>query len=187
MFGSSDRDSGAMQTMSAKEHGAAARRLENKAQAYEAWLSGGPLSKGPSDGISEGEQNSPAYLYEFLGDRPAPADLEHARQHAETARRLETLAAVECLGLPAESGKLCPFIGAVARVENLDNGVRVFLVEGMPVDKVASHMRCHHALAKARGLTNGEMGSCPLYLDKIRIRTVSDREIELLSDDPTTA
>jgi hypothetical protein len=54
-------------------------------------------------------------------------------------------------------------LGQVARVTDVDGGVRIELIEGANREAVADHMRCHVAYARAQGCEG--MSQCSLYVE----------------------
>jgi hypothetical protein len=111
---------------------------------------------------------------------------EHARQHERAATALEQFENAECRNFPASTRAACPLLGMVARIENIEGGVRVEFERATRVDAVLAHMRCHLAFAAVRGFPSD--ASCPLYAKGVEIRAGSARTaVEIVSDDPTVA
>ncbi len=110
---------------------------------------------------------------------------EHARQHAAAARALEAYEQQECGLFPKATRVRCPIMDQVDRVENIEGGIRMTLVDKAPIDAVLAHMRCHYAYARTQGRKG--MNRCPLYLQNIVITQVGDRELSITStsDDVT--
>ena len=77
----------------------------------------------------------------------------------------------------------CPFTGPIARVEDIDGGVRFVLAgDSAKVDSVIAQMRCHFAWARARGFT--ELPDCPIYIKGIDInRSVDGHGIDITAHD----
>jgi hypothetical protein len=76
-------------------------------------------------------------------------------------------------------------LGAVDRVEDIANGVRLRFAAGMPVEAVFFRVRCHYAYERARAFDGSE--SCPLYERGMEIRRGNDpMAIELTAEDSLT-
>ena len=86
-----------------------------------------------------------------------------AAEHRAAAATLEHFEQAECAQFPAETRASCPLMGQVARVTDVDGGVRIELIEGTNRDAVADHMRCHVAYARTQGREG--MSHCPLYVE----------------------
>jgi len=111
---------------------------------------------------------------------------EHARQHEAAAASLEKFEDAECKQFPPATRAACPFLGPVAQITDLPNGVRVQLASGVRSDAVLAHMRCHLAFAEARGF--GAAASCPLYVKGIEIRAGNEPSaIDIVSADAKVA
>jgi hypothetical protein len=109
----------------------------------------------------------------------------HARAHRDAAAALESFEAMECRGFQPKVRAACPVAGPIARVEDIDHGVRLVLVDGAPVADVVAHMRCHFAFARTRGFE--KMEGCPMYVKGIAIMGSADgRAIEVTSRDDAT-
>ena len=105
----------------------------------------------------------------------------HARQHEAAAAKLESFEAAECAAIAPNVRAACPVLGPVSRVEDLANGVRVYLTDGAPIDAIIGHMRCHTAYARARHFE--QVADCPLYIKGVDIqRTADGRAIEITGD-----
>ncbi len=104
----------------------------------------------------------------------------HAQQHREAAALLEMFEDAECKMVAAPTRSDCPLLNSVAEIEEIPQGVRIHLREGADVGEVLQRMRCHHAFGKAQGFEN--MGTCPLYLDRIEMSRTPDGYIDITSD-----
>lgn len=133
---------------------------------YDAWSKGsyeGAQSRDPD----QLEPYSPAGVYRRLaGDQQ-----QRARQHLEAARILGEFEEAECGAFPPEIRVVCPLIGQVDAVENISNGVRVRLADGIDVAAAITHMRCHLAFARSHGHVG--MDECPLYLRGVHVERVA--------------
>lgn len=129
----------------------------------------------------------------------------HAEEHLAAARELESFETEQCARFPKETRAVCPLLGGIVAVEDLEvrpppppvrpkgvpaqrawrRGVRIEFAPGTNLDAVVAHMRCHVAFARARA---GEgMHACPLYLDprSLRVRRgVEAGTVELTTTDP---
>lgn len=135
----------------------------------------------------------------------ASAHGEHAEEHLAAARELEVFEAGACGQFPKETRTMCPLLGGVVAVEDLDvrprtppvrpkgvpvgrvwrRGVRIVFAPGTNLDAVVAHMRCHIAFAR-RHARQG-MDACPLYLDTLSLgvrRGVEPGTVELTTSDP---
>jgi hypothetical protein len=109
----------------------------------------------------------------------------HALAHEQAAAELEAFEERECAQFPPSTRVACPMLGPV-RIEDLPNGVRIYLPAQMPVDAVVAHMRCHLAWARTRGYA--PTATCPLYLKGTEIRRApGEGAVDLVSSDGTTA
>ena len=104
--------------------------------------------------------------------RHAADHRRHAEQHAEAAAELENFRAVECGKIPPATRAVCPLVGAVERVEDVHDGVRLVLFPDARTDAVVEHMRCHYAFGREPGRQG--MDQCPLYVRDIRIERGAD-------------
>lgn len=97
----------------------------------------------------------------------AAAHRRHAADHRAAADELEAFEEEECRSFPPETRALCPLIGAVERVENVEGGVRMVIADGIRSRALADHAQCHRAFARTQG--HEGMPDCPLYLDGVSI------------------
>jgi hypothetical protein len=132
------------------------------------------------------------YLYTAPIYNPADGHLsemevhrQHAREHMRAARLLEEFEETECRDFPPSSRAACPLLGPVTKIEDIPGGVRVRFKDGVRIDAVVAHMRCHYAYARARGFNIA--ASCPLYMRGIEIkRAVDPWTVEIVSSDRKT-
>ena len=118
--------------------------------------------------------------------KEAEAHRAHARRHEAAAQYLESFEQSECRKFPPATRAACPLLGPVARIDDIPGGVRVRFTEGVRVDAVIAHMRCHYAYAQTRGF-DGSVG-CPLYVRGLEIRPALDPlAVELVAKDEGTA
>jgi hypothetical protein len=108
----------------------------------------------------------------------------HARQHETAAQKLEQFEEQECRSFPPASRAACPFLGPATDVRDIDKGISVRMADGVRVDAVVAHMKCHAAYAQARGYPPDT--TCPIYVPGVSIRQgANPREIELTVADPS--
>jgi hypothetical protein len=109
--------------------------------------------------------------------READKHREHARQHEKAAAALEKFEEGECREFPERTRAACPLLAPVAKIDDVDRGVRVTFAPGTRVDAVAAHMRCHYAYARAHGFD--ARVSCPLYMPGIEIAQTGPSAVEI--------
>ena len=130
------------------------------------------------------------YLYAVTVYNPTEGHLAeaekhrtHARQHERAAQFLERFEEAECADFPAATRAACPLLGPVVRIDDVDGGVRMRFKDGVRVDAVVAHMRCHYAFARARAFEPSS--SCPLYVRGIEIRrALEPTGVEIVAGDP---
>jgi hypothetical protein len=171
--------------MSAAQHREAAAReaaaADREANRYQ------PSATRPSP---FGDPLGKDYLYAVTVYNPteghlaeAEAHRAHARAHARAAEFLDRFEEAECADFPAATRAACPLLGPVVRIDDVDGGVRVRFKDGVRVDAVIAHMRCHYAFARARAFDASL--SCPLYVRGIEVRRALDSTaVEIVSADP---
>lgn len=94
----------------------------------------------------------------------------HAREHLDAARVLEGFEEAQCASFPSETRAVCPLIGQLVSVEDIPGGSRVRVADGVEVNALVAHIRCHLAFARARKREG--MDTCPLYLEGVRVSRV---------------
>ncbi len=92
----------------------------------------------------------------------------HARQHQAAAAALEHFENEECRALPVGVRAACPMLVLVAKVQEIDGGVRIQFLPDANVGQIVSIMRCHLAYARSRGFE--QVAACPLYVRGVDIR-----------------
>lgn len=111
----------------------------------------------------------------------AAALTAHAKAHERAAAELEGDETRECVGVAVSARTACPWLGALARSEDIPEGVRLRPADGATIERLASTMRCHYAFAEARGFD--ETVSCPLYFKGVRLQLSSDGSgVEVVGD-----
>ena len=111
---------------------------------------------------------------------------KHAQQHDAAAKYLETFEQAECKAFPPATRAACPLLGPLVDIADIPGGVGVRFAEGVRVDAVVAHMRCHFAFAQAHGFETA--GGCPLYVRGIDIRRATDpRTVEIIGRDAGVA
>jgi hypothetical protein len=126
----------------------------------------------------------PSRVYNPTRKYRAQADAlrRHADQHLAAAAELERFTQAECAQFSPEIRKQCPLIGNVVGVEEIESGVSLELRQGMPLDAVVAHMRCHHAFGREHG---AGVHDCPLYIAGIQVELGSDgKSVTITSRDP---
>jgi hypothetical protein len=103
----------------------------------------------------------------------AKEHLVHSQQHLAVAHALEAFENEECAGFSPRTRAACPLLSPVVAIEDIPMGVRVRMAQGVRVDAVVAHMRCHYAYASARAFADAV--SCPLYIRDIDIKASDDR------------
>ncbi|NOZ00616.1 MAG: hypothetical protein GXP54_01845 [Deltaproteobacteria bacterium] len=105
----------------------------------------------------------------------AKQHLEHAKQHEAAATQLKAFEEQECGLFPPQTRSKCPLIGTVESVEPIDGGVAIHLKEGVSLDAVEAHSRCHVAFGNKYGRKG--MSGCPLYLKDITVSKSPDGKV----------
>jgi len=109
---------------------------------------------------------------------------EHAAEHRAAAHALESFEAAECKRFSSATRVECPLLDVVTRVEDIPNGVRVFLADGVWARAVADHIRCHHAFGRSRHFEH--MAACPAYVPSVEVGVSPDgKSVTLSSTDQT--
>lgn len=173
--------------MSAEAHRAEAERHEGVARGYQGRADPaypGEVAAPYADRVS-GRQNFVVETSSGLRVMRAREHTRHAIQHRRAAELLETFEEAECALSPDQERPVCPLLVDVVRIEDVSLGVRFQLVEGVDVEEVVRHMRCHHAFGRAHGFEN--MEACPLYLKRLHIRKVGAQVVEVAGDNTSSA
>ena len=153
-----------------------------------------PRASGPMAGAVGGPPDGPrVYAIDAFPYNPteralsqAEAHLRHARQHEEAAAALEHYEEAECKEFQPKMRAACPLLGPVQKIEDLADGVRITLADGVPLAPVLAEMRCHLAFARTRNFEGAP--DCPLYLRGVEIAPSSDgAAIEVRSKTPAVA
>lgn len=105
---------------------------------------------------------------------------DHARDHLAAAKTLETFEEKECAALPGETRPVCPLMGTIADVQDIDGGVSLQFTSDANKPAIIAHIKCHFAFGQTRGFEG--MDNCPLYVKGL---TVVEREgrLELTAPD----
>jgi hypothetical protein len=163
--------------MSADAHRQSAAR-ERQAARNEALLSHSAASE-PNVSLSAGDISQglyayPAETYDPRRQHLVRAELlsAHAQEHEAAAASLERFEQAECQEFPPAIRAACPLLGPVVELVDIPGGIRARFKDGIRVDAVLAHMRCHYAYARTRGF--GAATGCPLYIRGIEIRRASD-------------
>jgi uncharacterized membrane protein HdeD (DUF308 family) len=153
-----------------------------------------PRASGPLPGGVGGTTDTPrVYPVDTFPYNPteralaqAETHLRHAREHEEAAGKLEAYEEAECKSFQPKMRAACPLLGPVQKIEDLADGVRITLADGVPLAPVLAEMRCHLAFARARNFEGAP--DCPLYLRGVEIApSANDTAIEVRSKSPAVA
>jgi hypothetical protein len=147
----------------------------------------------PMISLSEGDalQGSypyPAVMYDPRNEHLTRAQLlsTHAQEHEAAAASLEKFERAECKDFPPSTRTACPLLGPVVELVDVPGGIRVRFKDGIRVDAIVAHMRCHYAYAEAHGF--GSTPGCPLYIRGIEIRRARDpMAVEIVGRDAAVA
>lgn len=156
--------------MSAKDHEAAARRVEDEAR----WRDVPPIE------TDVGRVSVPTY-------GTAAGLLAHAKAHRAAARTLRDEESRACAGVDEDQRATCPLMEhGVAEVVPKADGLAV-TYRGVEPGVLERHVRCHHAFGA--GVGREGMDGCPLYLRNLHLavnpsRVQGGAELVLSSDDP---
>jgi hypothetical protein len=109
--------------------------------------------------------------------RQADEHRAHAKEHERAAAALEKFEEGECREFPESTRAACPLLGPVAKIDDVERGVRVTFASGTRVDAVVAHMRCHYAFSRAHGFD--ARVSCPLYMPGIQIEQAGAAAVDI--------
>lgn len=154
--------------MSARDHRRAAAGDEAEADSHEAEYD--PDAR--STGSAAAQSRDIVYgldAYDPSEPHLAAAQRLHdlAAEHQAAAASLEAFEAEECARFPAATRVVCPLLGQLSGVDDIDGGVRLRFAEGVNLEAVADHLRCHVAFARTRGREG--MSHCPMYVEGARV------------------
>lgn len=172
--------------MSVEEHREAAEKEEEKAEKHREQYD--PSAKetkrraqagNPEAGI---EYTTTEYNPTTQHLEEAKTYEEHAKQHEQAAQTLLEFENEQCAKFPEKTRAQCPLMGQVRAVEEVDGGAKLMIAEGVALDAIADHMRCHFAFARTEGYEG--METCPLYLNDLTIEPVeSDHAVIIRTSD----
>lgn len=93
------------------------------------------------------------------------ADRHHllAAEHTAAAQRLEAFEQEQCASFPPATRSKCPLMGTVTAVKDVENGAELTIVDGVNMEAITAHVKCHHAFARTQGREG--MDSCPMYVE----------------------
>jgi len=154
-----------------------AKRYDPNAEAYRPRRGGGG---GANTGDTENFDvpHNPTAVH--LGH--AQEHKEHARQHLAAAQTLERFEGDACRKVPKDKRAACPLLGQVQRVQDIPDGVRIYMVKGVQVKTALAQMKCHYAYGRV--MARKGMDRCPLYLKDLTIRAdQAYRFVEITSKD----
>jgi hypothetical protein len=155
--------------MSAAEHRKAAEAHERASDAHADKYEPGALAANP-DSL---ELYNPTERHNTLAGRLAAI----AQQHRDAAAALEAFEHQSCGALPPATRGLCPLLGQLASVSEIDAGVRLHFVAGVNVEAALALMQCHLAFAATQGRAG--MDACPLYVEGVVAALGPDGTVEL--------
>ncbi len=132
------------------------------------------------------------WAYDTVTYNPTAIHLDHAREHGKHAKdhraaaaELEKFEQGECKLFPPETRKVCPLLGTVEEVEDVEGGVRIRLHDKLDRKAALDHVKCHLAYAGTEG--NKGMDGCPLYIGGVTVTAGADKKvIELKAGSPET-
>ena len=163
--------------MSADAHRQSAAR--ERQAAHDEVLQSRSATSEPNISLSAGDTSQGLYAYPAEMYDPQNEHLSraqrlsaHAQEHEAAAASLERFEQAECKEFPPAIRAACPLLGPVVELVDIPGGIRARFKDGIRVDAVLAHMRCHYAYARARGF--GAAAGCPLYIRGIEIRRTSD-------------
>lgn len=167
--------------MSATEHRAHAAAEESEAAGHaEQYNPEASADKSVQGG--PGQWDTISYNPTALHKEQAEEHKEHAEAHRAAAAELEHFAEAECKSFPPATRKICPLLGTVEGVEEIEDGIAVRLSAELDREAALAHVKCHLAYARKEGRKG--MDSCPLYVDGVVARVgTDDRIIELRVED----
>jgi hypothetical protein len=117
--------------------------------------------------------------------REAARHLAHARAHDAAAKSLEKFEDAECGAFSPAQREVCPLLGPIVAVEDIDGGVRVHFEGEISVAALVAHMRCHLAFARTRGYDVET--PCALYVKGARVDPAPDgKAVDITADKKAT-
>jgi hypothetical protein len=180
--------------MSHDEHMAAAEKEKQTAENHEGKYDPDALDQEPDRHLSRGGGlwGDPAFDYnsEIPGKFYNPTayhklmaqqHADHASQHEAAAAALVSFENESCKLIHDDVKHLCPLIGTVSKVEEIDGGARLVIKEDVDVDGVFIHAECHRAFGAKDG--HPDMPNCPLYMKNVRVEKSTDGAIDIIGDD----
>ena len=107
---------------------------------------------------------------------------KHAEDHRAAAEALDKFEEQQCKSFPPETRKVCPLLGQLESVQDIDGGVRVRFSKGVNMDAATDHVLCHLAYGRTQGRQG--MDSCPLYIKGVAAKRVGDsNDLDLTVED----
>ena len=176
--------------MSVEEHQAAAAEEEEKAQDHREKYD--PNAKEQKTRIDPSGDPSQVGQYETTTYNPTKSHLEeakkherHAEQHEKAAKALLDFEQKQCAKFPDETRANCPLMGQVEGVEDVNKGAKLSIADGVSLDAITDHMRCHFAFARTEGYDG--METCPLYLEKLSFEKIEDDHAVIIQTDDSNS
>ena len=93
-----------------------------------------------------------------------------AKAHEKAAAALEKYEDGVCGQLPAATRAMCPLMGQLKTVTDVDGGVHLVPADDVNLDAWAAHIQCHVAYAGTAGHVG--MDECPLFARGVRAEKV---------------
>ncbi len=114
---------------------------------------------------------------------------ELAREHDEVANSLTSFHAPTCGGMEAETLVVCPLLGPLTSVEDVDQGIELTVADSVDRDRLLARIQCHISFAHTGH--GALIHQCPLYVPgltasagegthRILLHTTSPSEVERL-------
>ena len=178
--------------MSADEHRAAAAKERQVAEQHEEKFDPNATSTRPQDSVNRSntvpgidDVTWPEDVYNPTSPHKltAEAHLKMAAKHEAAAAALEAYEDGVCKKISKKVRGMCPLLGPVSSVEDIDGGVRMHIRDGVKLQAIVDHMNCHMAYARTEG--HKGMDECPLYLKGLTVKA-GDGIVDLVTSDSGT-
>ena len=147
----------------AEDHRAMAQHEEALARQHRTTGIGETAGESPAVDMSRADDGA-GDVFVPAGRHQARAALheQYAREHEAVADSLIDFHAPTCHGMESETLVVCPLLGPIASVEDIDDGIELTLADGVDRDALLARIQCHISFAGAgRGAS---IHQCPLYL-----------------------
>jgi hypothetical protein len=172
--------------MSTVQHRAEAEKHRDQSKGEEGKYDPNAVAWRRMGGVRAGTLALPDYFYNptEVHQQRAREHRGHALAHEQAAAALEQFADAECALFEPHTRELCPLLGSIESAQDIQDGVRISVAEGVEPDGLLAHIQCH--VAAARSLGREGMDHCPLYLTGVAVFRSSDRTIDLTAGDEAT-